>query len=98
VTEKLDPIPLDDEALNAIEHALGAVYVVDDDGEHQITGAEYNLSQLLDFWSGHDHNDGILVDQWGDTKVYGYTKPVYHEKDLIRALVAEVRRLREAQP
>lgn len=87
-------VPLDDAALDSIEHALNAVYTVDDQGEHQIHGAEYNLSQLLDFWSGFDHADGVLDSYIGDVPVYVHEKPTLTEKDVIRALVAEVRRLR----
>lgn len=94
----LGPVPLDDDALTAIEHALTATYTHDDEGQPQITDADYNLPQLLDFWSGHDRVDDVLVDEWAGTKVYERTKPSYSERDLLRALVAEVRRLRLLAP
>ena len=90
----LGPIPLDDTALDSIDHALNAVFTVDDTGKHHIQGAEYSLSQLLDFWSGYDPADGILDSYIDGIPVYLHEKPSYHEHDLIRALVAEVRRLR----
>lgn len=90
----LGPVPLDDDALTAIEHALAAVYTINDEGEHQITGAEYNLPQLLDFWSGFNRDDGVHDGYINEIPVYVFDKPTYSERDLLRALVAEVRRLR----
>jgi hypothetical protein len=89
-------VPLDDAALDSIEHALGAVYTIDEGGEHQIQGADYNLSQLLDFWSGFDHTKGVHDGYIGEIPVYVFDTPSLTEKDVIRALVAEVRRLRGA--
>lgn len=87
--------PVDDTALDSIEHALGAVFTIDEEGEHQIQGAEYSLSQLLDFWSGFDRADGVQDGYINDIPVYVFEKPTLHEHDLIRALVAEIRRLRD---
>lgn len=99
----LPPIPLDDEALDAIEHALGAVYTFDDheqsfgllDSEPILTGADYTLDQLLDFWSGFDRSKGVLTGYAGDAPIYTFDQPTYSERDLIRDLIAEVRRLRK---
>lgn len=99
----LGPIPLDNEALDAIEHALGAVYTFDDhdqalglaDSEPILTGADYTLDQLLRFWSGADPVEaGELAGYAGDSPIYTSHKPCYSERDLLKALIAEVRRLR----
>lgn len=88
----LPPIPLDDVALDLIDHALNAVYDVDDDGIHHNVGSDMTLDQLLDFWSGPSPREHIR-----DTAEYipiMWRSPRYSEHDLIRALVAEIRRLR----
>jgi hypothetical protein len=97
MADKLPPIPIDDAALDSIEHALAAVYTVDDEGEHHIHGAEYNLPQLLDFWSGFNHDAGVLTGYAGDVPIYTFDQATYTERDLIRALVTEVRHLRGAE-
>lgn len=91
---ELGPIPLDDDALTAIEHALNAVYTLNAEGQPQTTDADYNLPQLLDFWSGFDRDDGVHDGYIDGVPVYVFEKPTYSERDLLRALVAEVRRLR----
>lgn len=104
----LPPVPVDDLTLDAIEHALGAALTFEDEnGEPldapRVVGADYSLSALLDFLGGTMGDDpnqeviepGIMPDdppRW----VYD-TRPSYSEKDLIRALIAEVRRLRETR-
>lgn len=90
-------IPLDDAGLSALEHALSAVTDFDADGERITLGADYTLSQLLNFWSGYDPQDGVMTGYIDDTPVYQQAKPCLSEFDLIRALVAEIRRLREAK-
>lgn len=90
-------VPLDEAALDSIEHALKAVFTIDDHGDPQIHEAEYSLSQLLDFWSGFDHADGVFDGYIGDVPVYVHEKPNLTELDVIRALVAEVRRLRNQE-
>jgi len=79
-------IPLDDTSLTLLEEALDAAL----DGDGAVVGAEFTLSRLLDFWSGYD--PAKLV-QCGEN-VYEYPEPTLHYTDLIRALVAEIRRLR----
>lgn len=92
----LAPIPLDDAALNAIDDALTALWGwSDEEGGPVLVRGEYTLSQLLDFWAGFDPNDSVLISEVGDPlPVYVCNQPTYHEHDLIKALVAEVRRLR----
>ena len=86
-------IPLDDSALSAIEHALGASLTDD----HELVGADYSLHTLLDFWAGHD-GDGTLVGYHDGIPIYDCTdSPSFSERDLVRALVAEVRSLRRKE-
>lgn len=68
-----------------------------------LVGADFSLSRLLDFLAGctgrdpHEElihsGDPDLPDYAGAEVVYD-TRPHYSEHDLIRALIAEVRRLR----
>lgn len=91
-------VPLDDAGLSALEHALGAVTEVAENGDRTIHGADYTLPQLLNFWSGYNPDDGVQVGYIGDIPLYHHTKPCLSEIDLIRALVAEVRRLHKGDP
>ncbi len=96
----LPPLPLTDEVLDQVEHALGAVYEVTETGEHVLTGADFTLSTLLDFLAGHDPEDCYL-DGYGDlglggAPIYISLSPSYSVHDLVKALVAEVRRTRAA--
>lgn len=84
------PFPVDDLTLSALEHALDAAYEVDDEGTHTVVGAEFNLTQLLDFLSGYDPADTASL----HGNVSEHTQPLYTRDDVIRALIAEVRRLR----
>lgn len=85
-------IPLDDTALNLIEEALDFHWVeVKEDGTHVGSG-EFQLHTLLDFWSGFDPNKLQATD---DPLVFVYPETVFSPHDLIRALVKEVRLLRE---
>lgn len=40
-------VPLDDAGLSALEHALGAVTEVAENGDRTIHGVDYTLPQLL---------------------------------------------------
>lgn len=107
---ELPPIPLDDAALDAVEHALGAqlTYEAEDGStldEPRVVGADYQLDHLLTFWSGHSRDDhGTLVGYTGGSgamgmfgegvPIYQLDGPRYSERDLLRALIGEVRRLR----
>ena len=99
----LADFPVDDVTLDALEHALGACLTwegVEDraDGP-RVVGADMSVSRLLDFLSGYDESklaplvdeDGYEVPDWSE-----YPDPLYHRDDVIRALIAEVRRLRTA--
>lgn len=104
----LPPLPLDDVTLDAIEHALDAYLTYEGENgeeldEPRLAGAEYQLTGLLDFLAGAVGKDpnGYLLEP-GDVRIPGLagaevwmdTRPTYSERDLIRALVAEVKRLR----
>lgn len=105
-TETLPPFPVDDVTLAAVEHAFGAAITFDTDewGEPdldnpRLIGADYSLHTLLDFMSGTTSDDHPLVEvkerDWdGTPRVIVDERPHYTERDIIRALIAEVRRLR----
>ena len=94
----LPPFPVDDVTLLAVEHALDTTLSYNDDGELVNVGSDYSMSQLLDMLSGVDpskwqpaHDD----DGYEIPDAVEYTGgPIYHTNDVIRALIAEVRRLR----
>lgn len=105
MSNHLEPLTLDDPMLDAIEEALAGAYTIDDDtGDLTLVGSEFTLTQLLDFYSGVDKSKFVLLGE-GDpmglgiegAPIYEYPDATYSERDLIAALVAEVRRLREAQ-
>lgn len=87
-------LPVDDVTLEAVEHALGSMLTLDDDGQPVRVGADYSLPDLLDFLAGHDASDGY-EDPDG---IWVCHQPTYHPNQLIGALVAEVRRLRSLIP
>lgn len=89
---------MDDATLLAVEHALGGSLVLNEDDEHVLVGADYSLSQLLDFMAGttgDDPNEEVLDEGlYGGPRIVVDSRIHYHEHDIIRALVTEVRRLR----
>ncbi len=97
----LPPIPLTDEVLEHIDHAL-ASHIDCSDGQWTRVGGEFGLSALLDLLAGHDRDAKTLIGYTdGDppffdngVPIYRAETPTYSEHDLIAALVAEVRRLR----
>lgn len=102
MTEKTLPnFPVDDMTLNLIEHALSGSYMMNDDGEPVLVGADMSLDQLLDFLSGYDPELAVpYLDDDGneipDATLYPH--PLYHPYDVIRALISEVRRLKVYEP
>jgi hypothetical protein len=112
MTDTLPPFPVDDATLLAVEHALGASLTFDrpdhalnnpDDEGPWVFGADYTLSELLDFIGG-THDPGVSADEnpaltrledVGDVPCYVDSRVHYSEHCLIRALIAEVRRLRD---
>jgi hypothetical protein len=99
----LPSFPVDDVILDAVEHALGGVYTYDDGDGHalpqglgpRLIKADYSLSQLMDFLAGYDEKKSIQTGYIGQTPLYEYTGgQLYCERDIIAALIVEVRRLR----
>lgn len=97
----LPPFPLDDFTLDQLEHAVNTSTEVGEDGERRCVGGDFTMSEFLDFMSGHDPGRSTLVG-YGDLAGTGNDIPIYEswdqhysEHDVIRALVAEVRKLRE---
>lgn len=89
----LGTFPTDDVALNAIEHALGASFKIDDNGDHVRIGADYSLGDLCRFYSGYDSRAIVHLSADVDEYVGG---PVYTVNDIIVALIAQVRHCRDA--
>lgn len=98
--------PVDDATLLAIEHALGGVLTFDrpddaaeDDDGPWLVGADYSLHTLLDFLagcSGRDPNEELMGHTADGTPIYYDTRIHFSEHDLIKALIREIRALREA--
>lgn len=91
--------PVDDVTLAALEHAMGGAFTVDEDGTHHLVGADYSVCQLLDFLAGIDRNNDTLLELLSEPDDYGSPiyydpRPHYHHSDVIRSLIAGVRRLR----
>lgn len=106
MSENLPPFPVDDMTLDAVEHSLGAVLTYDrpegnvdfsDEGPWVI-GADYQLHKLLDFYSGTMDDEGVVLlpkEEWIDNAPTTLDeRQHYTERDVIRALINEVRRLR----
>lgn len=91
-------VPLDEVSLGMIETAMATSYRVDPDGTHRRVGGTLMLDDLLNFWSGYDSTREVpAVDEHGheipDVFVYEGGS-VLSEHDVIRAMIAEIRRLR----
>lgn len=80
----LSPFPVDDVTLNLLDHALDSF--VDDDGVR--VGADMGVWELLDFLSGP--SECMELDGYSFREV-----PAYSLDDVLRALIGEVRRLRD---
>jgi hypothetical protein len=87
----LGTFPTDDAALNAIEHALGACFKIDDNGEHVRIGADYSLGDLCRFYSGYRREAIVSLSEDVVEYVGG---PVYTVNDIIAALITQVRQYR----
>jgi len=92
---ELPEFPVDDTTLDFLEHAMQGSYIVDEEGNHTLVGADFSLSQLYNFLSDYDESKSVHVGYSKDgTPMYDYPGAVYTPYDVIRALIAEVRRLR----
>jgi hypothetical protein len=100
VTASLPPFPVDDVTLAVLEHALGGSYTVGEDGQPRLQGADCSVSRLLEMLSGYDESKLVPALNEYDTPIpdtFEYPDPVYHINDVVRALIAEVQRLRDPQ-
>lgn len=96
----LGPFPVDDSTLDVLEHALGSTYIEGEDGPI-VVGADMSVPQLLDFLSGYDATKLTpALNQYDQPlhDVQEYPEPIYTRDCVIRALLAEVRRLRVGAP
>lgn len=93
--EKVSQFPVNDEILELLLHSLNGAYDVTEDGEWVLTGAEFSLNDLLEMLSGYQpeevkHLEDNVVEYVGGT--------LFHQDDVIRSLVHEVKRLRVLVP
>lgn len=105
---KLPPFPVDDVTLDAVEHSLAAYLTFEGENgeelaEPRVAGADFQLDNLLDFYAGAvgDDPNGYQIEPGGfhvpgisGMEIWMDTRPTYTHKDVIHALIAEVRRLR----
>lgn len=106
---ELPPFPVDDFTLDQLQYAMNTCIEVTEEGEWRPVrspcadgeGGEFTLSKFLDFMSGHDPDRATFTGYadfgFGELPVYEAWDPKYTEESVIRALVAEVRRLRGHQ-
>lgn len=106
---KLPPFPVDDFTLDQLEHALGTCLGdMGEDGNHELVGGEFTMSKFLQFMSGYDDERQTLIGYTdtlpgtdipidGAVPIYEHWDEAYTEHCVIRALIAEVRRLRAQQ-
>lgn len=99
MADTISDFPVDEVTLAALEHAMGGAFTIDDDGNHQIAGAEFSVQQLYDFLAGIDRTNDTMLELLSDpadpeTPIYFDPRPQYHHSDVIRSLITEVRRLR----
>ncbi|MGD9752395.1 MAG: hypothetical protein AB7W59_15510 [Acidimicrobiia bacterium] len=105
--DTLPPFPTDDATLAAVEHALGGVLTYEPEcgygpplDEPRRIGADYSLQQVLDFAGGTIGDpDGVVVqiDDINGLPAFLDERPHYTERDVIAALITEVRRLRDEE-
>lgn len=100
----LPDFPVDQFTLDQLEHALNtcvdgpAVLPFSDEepSPRKLVGGEFTLSQFLDFMSGYDPERSTLVGDADGVPIYECWDQHYSEHDVIRALIAEIRRQRSA--
>lgn len=99
---ELPDFPVDDFTLDQLEHALNTCidgpmlmpFSDEDPGPRKLVGGEFTLSQFLDFMSGYDPERATLIGDAEGVPIYRGWDQHYSEPCVIRALIAEVRRLR----
>jgi hypothetical protein len=89
-------VPVDDSALNLLEDALDYHFVGEDENGDPIGSGEFSMYQLLEFWSGYDESKEVQegYSQEGVRLTYYAGGPILTHKDVIQALIDEIRRLR----
>jgi hypothetical protein len=97
----LAPFPVDPETLNVVYDSMDRTVIgFTDSGEPIREGSPYTLDDVLNMLSGYDPALSVQSMNEYDQPIpdmYEYTGPgIYHQHDLIRALIDEIRRLREA--
>lgn len=103
IPPRLPDFPVDDFTLDQLEHALNTCvagpvslpFGGEPEEPRKLVGGEFTLSQFLDFMSGHDPRRATLVGEVDGIPIYESWDRRYSENDVIRALIAEIRRLRE---
>lgn len=83
----MKPFPVDETTLSMLEVAMESYFTCDEDGNHELHG-EFQMDTLLEFLSGpsnYTYEDDLTI----------RLEPRYSEHDVIRALIDEVRSLRE---
>jgi hypothetical protein len=100
--QTLPPFPVDDATLSLLKEALDTAY--DRDFEHNpvVPEGKFSMPRLLDFVSEHSPETDKFVGYgevpgllgYTDIPIYEVATPIYSERDVIRALIAEVERLR----
>lgn len=92
--KSLSEFPVDDFTLDQLEHALNTC--IGDDGEP--VGGEFTLSRFLEFMSGYDPERKTLLGYTDDgIPIYEHWDAQYTERCVIRALINEVRKLRNGE-
>ncbi len=86
--------PVDEIALANLKHALNGSYTLGDDGDPVLIGADFTVDSLLKFYSGYSSENEIFDGFVGGIETYTYAGIVLSEHDIIRALIAEIERLR----
>lgn len=99
---QLPDFPVDDFTLDQLEHALNTCidgpmsipFTDEPEAPRKLVGGEFTLSQFLDFMSGHDPKRATLVGEVDGIPIYESWDRHYSESNVMRALIAEIRRLR----
>lgn len=94
--DTLPSFPVDEITLAGIEHALTAHVDASDPDNPRAIGAEFGLPTLLAFLSGTCNEPAGGLEQVAHGTEFD-RRPQYAVNDVIRALIVEVRRLRDAQ-
>lgn len=100
MTDTLPDFPVDDIVLSLIEQSMVPYLTEGPDGDPVLEGGDFDMNDLLNFLSGYDPSLLVEADTYyGSFPIHIYTGgPLYHYTDVIRSLIAEVRRLRALLP